>query len=115
MKKFSPFTIGVVLFGVFAVLGGLLMNAPTVSISKLKHIQTFNDASGIVQALKNFEAEYHRLPDVGALDLTTDSPEGRKLLTILLGKEAPGSHMENPRQIVFLSSPKVTKNKAKGG
>jgi len=113
--KFSPFTIGVVLLGVFAVLGGLLMNAPTVSGSKLKHIQTFNDASGILQALRNFEAEYHRLPNVGALDLTTDSREGRKLLAILLGKEAVGSGMENPRQITFLGSPKVNKTKAKGG
>lgn len=85
-----------------------------MSISKAKKLQTANDARALKQALAAFESEYLVLPNVGKFDFRADSPEGRQLLTILLGQEEVGDSMQNKKQIAFFNA-KVNKNKNKGG
>lgn len=65
-------------------------------------------------ATRCFEEEYSRLPDPGVFEATTDSPEGRLLLVILLGSEREGDAVGNPRRIRFLGAV-VKQRKERGG
>lgn len=58
-------------------------------------------AIAIEMAVNSFYTEYGAMPDVGSR-VRTDTPEGIKLLTILLGLEKTDKP-QNPREIKFLS------------
>lgn len=62
---------------------------------------TLVTATAIESAVNNFYTEYGAMPDVGSR-VTTDSPEGVKLLTIMLGLENTDKP-QNTRGIKFLS------------
>lgn len=58
--------------------------------------------TSLEQAVNAFYTEYGQLPDVGSR-VKTDSPEGIKLLAVLLGLEDPSGVVQNKRGINFLS------------
>jgi hypothetical protein len=76
--------------------------------------RTLEDLNLLAQAIEYFETEYGRLPSTSELDFEMEGPEAAAFLTILLGKEDPGSEMQNPRQLAFLGM-RVAKNKRQGG
>jgi len=66
-------------------------------------------------ALNAYFDNYNRMPSVGGSnELTTDGQAGTDLLKILLGKEDPGSDMQNPKGIIFLTT-KINSNRKQGG
>jgi hypothetical protein len=83
-------------------------------MERAKKLQTANGARALKQAVEAIESEYLVPPKVGKLDFPVDSPEGRQILTILLGNEDVGDSMQNKKQIPFLNT-KVNKNRNKGG
>jgi hypothetical protein len=82
--------------------------------NKEHKLQTSSDVIGLQTAINNFYSEYGSLPKLGVASGTTDGAIGETLLIILLGKEASGPTMQNPKQITFLNA-KVNKDRAKGG
>jgi len=118
-RPHSGFTLVelLVVISIIVVLAAMSFGAANLAINKSKKLQTTNDATGLKQALTNYYNEYSKLPEFGMQgdEAQTDGGNGQELLTILLGKEEVGSDMQNPRQITFLSSTKVSKSKAKGG
>ncbi len=60
-------------------------------------------AIALESAVINFQTELGNIPDVGA-HITTDSPEGIQLLTILLGMEPQTGKIQNTRGIKFLNA-----------
>ena len=65
-------------------------------------------------AIDRFQTECGRIPDVGASDFTSDSPEGKLLLNLLLGREPEEARMQNPGRITFLNA-HVNKRRSRGG
>lgn len=59
-------------------------------------------ATALESAVLYIYTEYGRMPDFGSR-VTTDSPQGVKLLTVLLGMEGKSTTKQNPRDIKFLS------------
>jgi type II secretory pathway pseudopilin PulG len=59
-------------------------------------------ATAVESAIHNFFTEYGKLPTAAAR-VTTDTPEGIRLLQVLLGTEAAGDGSQNPRSIKFLA------------
>ncbi|MES2921978.1 MAG: DUF4190 domain-containing protein [Verrucomicrobiota bacterium] len=70
-------------------------------------------AVALVSAVDNFYTEYGALPNVGSR-VTTDSPEGRKLLSILLGLDEKSDKSLNSRGIKFLSVKEAKANRSGG-
>jgi hypothetical protein len=71
-------------------------------------------ANDLNTAIDGFHTECGRIPDVGASDFTSDSPEGKLLLKLLFGREPEDAGMQNPRRIVFLNA-RVNKRRSRGG
>lgn len=59
-------------------------------------------ATAVESAVSNFFTEYGKFPAAGA-KVTTDTPEGIRLLQVLLGREGAGAGSQNPRSIKFLA------------
>ena len=59
-------------------------------------------AIALESAINNIYTEYGKLPNVGS-SVTTNSPEGLKLLNILLGRDDKSDDALNSRAIKFLS------------
>ena len=100
-------------------LGGLLVIAgldevfvPNRMLTKAREVTSLATAIALESAINSIYTEYGKLPDVGS-SVTTTSPEGLKLLNILLGLDAKSDNALNSREIKFLSV-KEGKNK-KGG
>ena len=97
---------------VLAAMGFAAIAKITKNKDKLLTQASVTDLSLAINA---FNDTYNRMPSVGGSDeLTADGQAGTELLKILLGKEDPGSDMQNPKGIVFLTT-KIGKNKNQGG
>jgi hypothetical protein len=68
---------------------------------RLKKTEGLVMAASLAAAVENFYGEYNRLPDVGGWWVETTSPEGVKLLKVLLAMESTGSEVQNERGIAF--------------
>lgn len=96
-----------ILVGVFVIallLGGisvfLRMGYQKITICK-KPVSAAT-AVALESAVNNFHIEYDSLPSTES-SVTTNTPEGIKFLTILLGMDEKSAHPKNIRAIKFLS------------
>jgi type II secretory pathway pseudopilin PulG len=87
---------------VLAVIATAVVITISNSVHKCTHSPTLGTALDLESAAMNFQTEYDNLPDVAAR-CTTDSPEGIKLLNILLGIEASTARMQNQKGVKFLN------------
>ncbi|MEO5916019.1 MAG: hypothetical protein ABIS50_17420 [Luteolibacter sp.] len=90
--------IVVCLFGI----GGFFAFESVHNDCHLRKLQPLATATALEQAANYFYTEYGKLPDVGER-MTIDSPEGVKLLTVLLGLEGQSANKQNACDIKFLS------------
>lgn len=107
--NFAKVAIGVI--SGLAVIAAIMVYGGTkpTGCKNTLHLAT---ATAIESAVINFHTEYERLPDIGN-HITTDTADGIRLLTILLGMEDPAGKMQNSRAVKFLSV-REGKNKRKG-
>jgi len=104
---------GMMLGGLSLVIGMMAIFATsTASLNKARRVTALSTSIAIEVAVNNIYSEYGTLPDVGDR-VTTDSANGVKFLTILLGLEEKSAKQENSRDIKFLAV-KEGKNR-KGG
>lgn len=91
----------------FLVLLGIAFVLFVLSISRTSILRkrsgsfSLQTATALESALNNFHTEYGRLPE-GPASFATDTPDGLRMLDILLGMET-GSLPQNTRAIKFLS------------
>ncbi len=94
--------IGGILLGSFLMIVGLdEIFVPNRAITKAKKVTSLATAIALENAISSIYTEYSRLPDVGS-SVTTNSPEGMKLLNILLGLDDKSDNALNSRSIKFL-------------
>jgi hypothetical protein len=104
---------GGIVLGCFLALVGLgELFTPNRAITKAKKVTSLATATALEIAINSIYTEYGKLPNAGGL-VTTDSPEGLKLLNILLGLDAKSDDALNSRAIKFLSV-KEGKNRKNG-
>jgi hypothetical protein len=106
-----------ILFGTFiiaaiVVSAAILFRLPTANPGHGRKGTSLATAIALESAINNIYTEYGKLPDVGNR-VTTNSPEGLKLLNILLGLDAKSDDALNSRAIKFLSV-KEGKNRKNG-
>lgn len=102
-----------VVIAIIAVLAAAGFAAGNAAIKKGKKVTCLAAATAVESAVNQFYNEYGRLPNVGDT-CTTNSGSGIELVTILLGKEASTSTMQNTKQINFLVGMKEGKSKKNG-
>lgn len=91
------------LLGVFALIACAVFYFRESSIQcRLQKSSTQMSICSLESAVEIFYLEYGAIPDVES-PVTTDSPQGLKLLTILLGLEEKSAKAMNPRSIKFLN------------
>jgi prepilin-type N-terminal cleavage/methylation domain-containing protein len=94
-----------VVISIIIVLAAMSFGAANMAMMRAKKTSAQTVENGLEMAINAYYSEYSKLPSTGSnsdtIDTTSDS--GKKLITILLGKEDNSSSMENPRQIAFLS------------
>jgi hypothetical protein len=71
-------------------------------VQKARKVTSFAIASALESSINALYTEYGAIPGVGN-QVTTDSPEGRKLLVTLLGLDEKSDKPLNSRAIRFLS------------
>ncbi|MCW1922555.1 type II secretion system GspH family protein [Luteolibacter arcticus] len=104
-----------VVVSIIIVLAAMSFGAISIATKKKNAVTTLTDVTALASALDRYYDEYNKLPNVGSQDeMVAEGQSGAELLTILLGKEESSGEMQNPRQIVFLTS-RNTKNKKQGG
>lgn len=102
---------GGIVLGCFLALVGLdELFTPNRAITKAKKVTSLATAITLESAINSIYTEYSRLPDVGSR-VTTNSPEGLKLLNILLGLDKKSDNDLNSRAIKFLSVKEGKNNK----
>ena len=92
----------VVTIGVVVVIIGTAMFAVFNLLGPHKPLRPLAAAYALESGIINFYTEYGDLPHVGN-QVSTDSPEGIKLLAILLGLERNAGNHENLRDIKLLN------------
>lgn len=102
-----------VVIAIIAVLAAAGFAAGMAAMNRAKRVTCQAAATALESGINNFYQEYGRLPDVGET-CNTASGQGVQLVTILLGKEASSSSMQNSKQLNFLAGMKEGKAK-KGG
>lgn len=119
-RRRSGFTLIelLVVIAIIAVLAAAGFGVANIAMKKARVLTARNTVASIEQAINAFYTEYGHLPDpsdnaTSDTTINTSSPQGVKLLTILLGKEASSTDIKNPRGLAFLNVP-VGKAK-KGG
>ncbi|MFC7336450.1 hypothetical protein ACFQY0_04610 [Haloferula chungangensis] len=85
----------------------------TRAVDRAKRIEGLVLVNSLVKAVENFQMEYDRLPDIGAVQIPSDGPAGEMFLGILTGAEESQRDLQNLRSIVFLQG-KEAKDR-KGG
>ncbi len=98
-RRFDLANVAAATFLSLVILGVLIF---VMSPSPPRHSKTLTTATAIEKGVINFQTEYGAMPDV-ASHVTTDSPEGIKLLTILLGLEPQTGKPQNSRCIKVLN------------
>ena len=105
-----------VVITIIAVLAGAGFAAGNAAIQKAKKTTALATCIAIESAVNNFYTEYGSMPseitDDNPSPLQTNSPDGLKLVKVLLGTDDAASLLLNPRQIKFLS---VKEGKGKKG
>lgn len=94
----------------FSSLAVGIFDTPTAAIGKAKKVTSLATSIALESAVNNIYLEYSRLPNVGSR-VTTNSPEGLKLLNILLGLDAKSDNALNSRTIKFLAVKEGKNNK----
>ncbi|MCX6879240.1 MAG: DUF4190 domain-containing protein [Verrucomicrobia bacterium] len=82
------------------------------AMMRARRVSSERSAQALEGAVENFHTEYNCLPEVGN-QVTTDTGDGVRLLTILLGLEAASGQHQNPRCSRFLAV-RETRTKANG-
>ncbi len=91
-----------VVIAIIAVLMGLLIPAGNSAINAAKQAQAKNDIVGICNAVRAYNTEYGRFPNLGTTSGdTTVASSNRDLIRILTGQDTE----KNPRRIVFMEVP----------
>ncbi len=108
--QWVTFFSGVGLLVVFAVMSSQI----TQRTGHGPGLRTRTNAVAFDSAVRQFELEYERLPDVGSSAFDSDDAEGRLLAQILLGKEEEEGKAQNPRKIPFLCI-ETARSPGKGG
>jgi prepilin-type N-terminal cleavage/methylation domain-containing protein len=104
-----------VVISIIIVLAAMGFAGISRVIGKQKALVTQASVNDLFLAIDQYHASYGRLPNVGSQDdMTSDGQAGVALLRILLGKEDPGSDMQNPKGIAFLQT-KTNGHKNQGG
>lgn len=95
-----------VVIAIIAVLAGAGFAAGNAAIQKARKTTALATCVAIESAVNDFYSEYGYMPAAGlAADTTykTNSGDGVKLITVLLGYEGAGSSVLNTRSVRFLS------------
>jgi prepilin-type N-terminal cleavage/methylation domain-containing protein len=91
-----------VVISIIAVLMGLLIPAAGGAIDAAKKTQAKNDLVGICNALRAYNTEYGRFPEVGGGNTSAN----KAFMDVLLGAETGDvASRQNPRGIVFMEAP----------
>ena len=116
-RRASGFTLVelLVVIAIIAVLASAGFAAGNAAIQKARKVTALASATAIETAVTNFFTEYGSMPYEGSQDVTveTDSADGKKLLTVLLGFEGTSGTVLNTRGIKLLSA-REGKNKKNG-
>jgi type II secretory pathway pseudopilin PulG len=100
---FSPAAKWAIVICMVSLLGVIAVNRLTErSLTVCKRTSQLVMATAVESAIHNFFTDYGKLPAAGA-KVTTDTPDGIRLLQVLLGTEAAGDGSQNPRSIKFLA------------
>jgi prepilin-type N-terminal cleavage/methylation domain-containing protein len=102
-----------VVIAIIAVLAAAGFAAGNAAIKRAKKVTCLAAATAVESGVTQFYNEYGRLPNVGET-CTTNSGSGVELVSILLGKEATSTTMQNSKQINYLASMKEGKSKKNG-
>lgn len=105
-----------VVIAIIAVLAAAGFAAGNAAIQKARKVTALASATAIETAVTNFFTEYGSMPYEGEEDTTveTDSADGKKLLTVLMGFEGTGTSVLNTRGVKFLSVREGKKRKVEG-
>lgn len=103
-----------VVISIIVVLAAMTLGAISMVTNRQKMLQTQANASGLLQAIEQFNSTYHRLPDLGTDEFRMEGQTGSECLVILLAREELNSTTQNKKQIRFLSVGETTV-KNKGG
>jgi hypothetical protein len=93
--------VGGAILGFFSLTVGIF-DTPTAAIGKAKKVTSLATSVALENAINSIYTEYGAIPNVGSR-VTTNSPEGLKLLNILLGLDAKSDNALNSRAIKFLA------------
>jgi hypothetical protein len=95
--------------------GIIILRVPTVSVDHQKTLETWRNATRLLQAIESFNSDHNRLPDAAKVaELLTEGEDGRNLLRILLAKDQDGKDLPSNKWIRYLSVAE-TNDKKKGG
>ena len=108
--KDRRFIFGISIFAAIVISAAVLFRLPTTNPEHGRKGTALATATALESAINNIYTEYGKLPDVGSR-VTTNSPEGLKLLNILLGIDIKSDNAPNPRGIKFLSVKEGKNNK----
>jgi hypothetical protein len=99
-SKTAKWAIAICIVSLLGVIAVNHLTEENLTISKRTPQSAM--AIAVESAVNSFFKEYGKLPTAAAR-VTTDEPEGIRLLQVLLGTEAAGDGSQNPRGIKFLS------------
>jgi prepilin-type N-terminal cleavage/methylation domain-containing protein len=104
-----------VVIAIIAVLAGAGFAAGNAAIQKAKKTTALATCTALESAINNFYTEYGAMPSNSPSGATSDETIVTKgdilFLKVLLGIEAEGANMQNPRKIKFLSVKEGKANK----
>jgi prepilin-type N-terminal cleavage/methylation domain-containing protein len=92
-----------VVIAIIAVLASAGFAAGNAAIQKARKTTALATATALESAVNSFYTEYGTMPKEGEQDITARTDSDITLLRVLLGIEASGTSMLNPRAIKFLS------------
>lgn len=93
---------GTFILAAIVVSSAILFRMPTANPAHGRQGTALATATALESAINNIYAEYGKLPNIGSR-VTTNSPEGLKLLNILLGLDTKSDSSLNSRAIKFLA------------
>ena len=108
--KDRRFIFGITIFAAMVISAVVLFRLPTNNPGHGRKGTALATATALESAINNIYTEYGKLPNVGSR-VTTNSPEGLKLLNILLGIDIKSDNALNSRGIKFLAVREGKNNK----
>lgn len=100
-----------VVIAIIAVLAAMGFAGAQAAISRAKKTKARKICVTMDQAVLSFYDEYGHMPVVGSStadrEVVTDTGDGLKLVTILLGYESETSSMENKKKVRFFEAPEA--------